>query len=268
MNKTAFALYRAVFIQPKGMVLNIVKSKLRREPRREGEVFPPPPIDLRYGIDTGGIIPASALRTGARADLQNFGYEGAKPSAVRAAIDKTPDLESAVFMDFGCGKGRPLVVASEYPFRRIIGVELSPALADVAKSNAARIAADYPERTSIEVVEGDATLYEPPQGYLVLFLYNPAYAPLLRRVARMAADRRDKTIVIYVNPASGRVFDGQAGLTRYFAVNVEAAPDELGERGARRESVVAWQNAADPTFPPHVGATTLIRYQDGMGNID
>ena len=39
------------------------------------------------------------------------------------------------FVDLGSGKGRTLLMASDYPFRRIIGVELLPSLHQIAQEN-------------------------------------------------------------------------------------------------------------------------------------
>lgn len=38
--------------------------------------------------------------------------------------------DSDVFVDFGCGKGRVVHQAAKRPFRRVIGVEISPDLAE------------------------------------------------------------------------------------------------------------------------------------------
>ena len=38
------------------------------------------------------------------------------------------DFSEFTFMDLGSGKGRTLLMASEYPFRRIVGVEILPEL--------------------------------------------------------------------------------------------------------------------------------------------
>src|SRR2546430_8863932 len=43
--------------------------------------------------------------------------------------------EDDVFIDFGSGKGRVLFVAAHYPFRKVIGVELSAKLNQIASSN-------------------------------------------------------------------------------------------------------------------------------------
>ncbi len=50
------------------------------------------------------------------------------------------DCRRFCFVDVGSGKGRALLLASDYPFREIIGVELSPELDRVARANIARYA--------------------------------------------------------------------------------------------------------------------------------
>ncbi len=42
-----------------------------------------------------------------------------------------------VFVDFGSGMGRILLLAVQYPFRRVVGVELSEELNEIAKANVA-----------------------------------------------------------------------------------------------------------------------------------
>jgi predicted RNA methylase len=39
------------------------------------------------------------------------------------------------FVDIGSGKGRALIIAAEYAFKRIIGVEYSPSLATICRRN-------------------------------------------------------------------------------------------------------------------------------------
>src|SRR5215470_7346670 len=46
------------------------------------------------------------------------------------------------FIDIGSGKGRTLLMASDYPFRRILGVELLPELDRTARENIAKYKSD------------------------------------------------------------------------------------------------------------------------------
>jgi len=47
------------------------------------------------------------------------------------------DVSSHSFVDYGSGKGRVLLVASDYAFKKIVGVEFSKVLNDVAVANIA-----------------------------------------------------------------------------------------------------------------------------------
>lgn len=268
MLKLVFILQRALFIEPYGMTLGIARRKVRQLFGARANLRPvagPHPIDLRYGIDTGGFIAASSLRSGnAMADLNNFGYAASQPSIVRTVLATIPELETFAFVDIGSGKGRVLVVASEYPLRSILGIELSQALTSIAAANASRIASRYPERTFIETIAADALAVDLPAGRLVVYFYNPAHAPLLRRladgIAAHAARPGNHVMLIYYNPASARVFDEHPAFTRYYAAAHECDEAEAASTvwGTSHDSVVIWQSGDTEPLPPHVGANVSV----------
>jgi predicted RNA methylase len=96
-------------------------------------------------------------------------YEMLAALCVQAGID----LSEFVFVDLGSGKGRPLLMASDYPFRRIVGVELLPALHETAKQNVSRYRNASQKCLVIESICGDATQFCFPAEPTVLFLFNP-----------------------------------------------------------------------------------------------
>jgi SAM-dependent methyltransferase len=116
------------------------------------------------------------------------------------AVDMDPQVST--FVDLGCGKGRALVVAAEFGWRRLVGVEFDPVLAARAKENAA----SYSHRRlsspdlSFKIIEGDAAIYEPPAGPFLLFMYNPfgeqtAAAVIDRAIQSWRSDPRPVTVV-------------------------------------------------------------------------
>jgi SAM-dependent methyltransferase len=268
MSKLLFAARRALFSQPLGMTINILKRKVAGGKSGAQKPAAKLPIDSLYGIDTGGIINASALRTGAAADVHSFGYGASIPSVIRRAIEACPDLDKASFIDMGCGKGLPLAVASEYPFRRIIGVELSPDLCAVARQNASRIAEAYPDRTPIEIAQGDITAFDLPSGYTIIYLYNPAYPPLISRLVPRLAEHQangNKVMVIYYNPAFAKYFDKNAGFTRYFAEHLQFEDEEIAASplGNVADSVAIWQGVGEPMLTAFPGADAPIELVAG-----
>ena len=109
------------------------------------------PFDRFHGTDTSGVVTATALPADEIARAYAVDYAGSQPSVLRSALSQLPKLASYTFLDLGCGKGRPLLVASEFSFREIIGVELSPPLAQVAQQNATIIANRFPARGLIAI---------------------------------------------------------------------------------------------------------------------
>ena len=207
------------------------------------------PFDAAHGTDTSGFVPLADLDhlQDARADARP--YAGSQPSILRAALQALPLLDSFTFVDLGCGKGRPLLIASELPFRDIVGVELSASLVGIAERNAALIAQRFPLRTPIRVVLADATRFEFPAGNLVIFLYNPfgdnAIAEVAAAVDTAIANNPGRVVyVVYYNPVAGHRFDASPLLRRYLAATLPYGADELGYGPDTEDPVVIWQGGA------------------------
>lgn len=85
------------------------------------------------------------------------------------------------FLDCGSGKGRIVLRAACYPFRRVLGVEISPQLHRIALRNleSARRRLRCPQ---VEFVNMDATLYEFPADVNCVFFYNPFRGSVLAAV--------------------------------------------------------------------------------------
>lgn len=83
------------------------------------------------------------------------------------------DFSQFTFIDLGCGKGRVLLMASAYPFKRIIGVEFMPDLHHAAQKNIASYSNDRQQCRQIETVCMDARDFQFPDGPLVVYLFNP-----------------------------------------------------------------------------------------------
>lgn len=201
------------------------------------------PFDLEYGTDTGGLITGEQLVSGRWNDLWNTAYYGISPSGfnqMMRALDL--DWQRFTFVDLGSGKGRALLLASRYPFRRIVGVEIAPELSEVATANIQRFAAPWRMCREIEAHTGDAAEFVYPAGPLVLFLYQPFLAPVLKRCVRnlaqsLAAERRE-VYVVYVNPVFEREMKNVPGLERQWErtfpySDEDRSADRVGAKGDR-----------------------------------
>jgi SAM-dependent methyltransferase len=164
------------------------------------------PFDKAHGTDTSGLIHGENLPTGHRNGLWSTAYYGISPSLLTHLID-TLDIDHRrfTFLDLGSGKGRALLLASRFPFRRILGVELSPQLNAIATANIAHFRAPWQQCHALEVHTGDATTIDYPTGPLVLYLYNPFLPPVLkpclRNLTRSLIREPREIYLIYINPA-------------------------------------------------------------------
>ncbi|MGC2449552.1 MAG: class I SAM-dependent methyltransferase, partial [Candidatus Sulfotelmatobacter sp.] len=157
-------------------------------------------------------------------------YQPTDPAAFWEMMAALPiEFEKFTFVDIGSGKGRTLLMASEYPFRKIIGVELIPELHRAAAENVARYQLrSHPaeaqrsgppqdraqpvtlgQRSSqqvrpIETLCMDARNFIFPETPLVVYLFNPLPEAALRQVMRnleQSFERARRPVwLVYHNP--------------------------------------------------------------------
>lgn len=92
------------------------------------------------------------------------------------------DFRDFIFVDLGSGKGRALLMASDHPFRRIIGVEILPALHTIAQENLARYHGESQQCFALEAICCHAIDFPFPPEPTVLYLFNPFPEAELRQV--------------------------------------------------------------------------------------
>ena len=159
----------------------------RGEARRERE------FDERHGVDTAGVVHLAALDIASPNKDLGVRYQAANPALVRRLLAQIPiDSGEYVFMDFGAGKGRTALLASEFPFRRIVGVEFSPELVDVARANVARFRSRAQRCPDVEFLCLDAVDIEISADPVVLFFYNPFGEPVMHRVMERVCGSLDE----------------------------------------------------------------------------
>lgn len=166
------------------------------------------PFDERFGVETSGLI--YELPSGHQHDLYNNGYFAVAPSVFHAIMRAMQerlqlDFQRFCFVDLGSGKGRALLLASDYPFREIIGVELSPKLDRVARDNIARYAlAKRAPRAPVISMTGDATEFSWPAGPLIVYMWNAFTRPVMERVfENLQASLKEQPrelYLVYIHP--------------------------------------------------------------------
>lgn len=192
------------------------------------------PFDLEFGVRTSGLVAGRHLNSGQRADRHNTAYFGVAPSVFHDMIVRWRRLRPAAaideftFIDLGAGMGRAMLLASEFPFRAIVGVELNPTLARIARKNLAFWRKAERENSPMRLVCRDACEFRMPAGPCVVFLFNPFGAPVLKRLVkawgRSFAGREGQLDILYVNDEQKQVLRCEPGFVRLFAGEVKRSP--------------------------------------------
>jgi SAM-dependent methyltransferase len=188
------------------------------------------PFDLEFGVRTSGLIAGRNLKCGSRADRHNTAYFGVAPSVFHEMIalwrrsKPAGTIDQFTFVDIGAGMGRAVLLASEFPFRSVIGVELNPRLARIARKNVAHWKAAGLACAPVRVICRDAVEFKIPPGPCVAFMFNPFGGPIMRRLlktwSQTLARREDQLDILYVNNEQETVLRRQPGLVRLFAGEV------------------------------------------------
>ena len=164
------------------------------------------------GVETYRLVTLSTLGV---VNANSKGAQPYQPISERAfdTIVRSLPIEPSemAFVDLGSGKGRALLLASKAGFQKIIGVEFSEKLHLDALRNLQAARDHWPHVERIELVHGDAMVYDPPAMGVVLFLYNPfdasVMAPVIERWCAAMQQHSHPVWVVYVQPSHVSLFE-------------------------------------------------------------
>jgi len=193
-------------------------------------------------VRTSGLVAGRHLNAGHRNDRHQTAYYAVAPSIFDSMMVRwrrcraAAPLDAYTFIDLGAGMGRAVLLAAQYRFRSVIGVELHPTLARIGKRNLALWKAADRARAPMRLVLGDAEEFELPAGPCVVFLFNPFGAPVLRRLlkawSRSLKGREGQLDILYVNNEQEHVLECHQGFTRLFAGQIRRShADTVADRG-------------------------------------
>jgi hypothetical protein len=126
------------------------------------------------------------------------------------------DFSRFTFIDLGSGKGRTLLMASEYPFHRILGVELMPELHRIAMGNLEKFHSQAQRCFAIQSLWEDARTFQFPLEPTVLYLFNPlpeaALSTVVRNLEASLRQHPREIFVLYHNPVLRHLLDSSPSL--------------------------------------------------------
>jgi SAM-dependent methyltransferase len=242
-----------------------IKSLLRRIPGFR-KIYSPlwgiHPFDKELGIETSGIVSAEDIHPDKHLASLIGPYIGSQPSIVRKGLSALGAYEDYTFIDYGCGKGRVVVVAGEFPFQEVVGVELSAALAATARANAAKVALQFPDRPRINIIEANVSAFPLPPRMIACFNYH-AFGPeivagIIRKFETALANHIRHMFFIYYNPVHFELFDASPAFRRFWAQQIPYDKSEIGFGPDGDDAIVIWQSVRGAIPAQHPGADRKI----------
>ena len=113
------------------------------------------------------------------------------------AFDKT--VLNGTLVDFGCGKGRVLIVAERMGFNKVVGVEFSRKLYDICLRNLRKV-----KSSAVSVICADAVDY-PLSGDMKTFYFcNPfeycIFENVLKNIKQLLKTVSSPGYIVYIDP--------------------------------------------------------------------
>jgi hypothetical protein len=169
-------------------------------------------FDWKFGVDTDGSINLNRLDIKSPNKAHGANYGATSPDVFWQAVASLEiNYQDFVFVDLGSGKGRVVLLASELPFKEIIGIEFSPELNKIAQANVRRYKSKSQRCKEIRLVCTDFLDFPIPETPVFFFLYFPCKGPvmksLVQKIKASVLNNPRQIYIIYVNPQLGSLIE-------------------------------------------------------------
>jgi SAM-dependent methyltransferase len=183
-------------------------------------------FDRQRGVRTSGYIPLSDTSVGSNGAKKGHRYRAVNAWAFRQILAALAPSKQLRFVDLGCGLGRACLIAAEYGFKRIRGVDMVPEFCAQARTNVQALCRHDSNYPRVEIFLADAMDYSRRSDDDIVFLYNPFPRDVLERVVVNLVDgawqQQRQLLIIYTEriletSRTLEVLDNQESLVRVFS---------------------------------------------------
>ena len=162
-------------------------------------------FDKAHGLDTSEVVDVEELGLGEALSNHAVEYNPTQAHEFATAMKRLNiDHQSYQFIDYGSGKGKVLLLAAEYPFMGIQGIEASEAMHSIACTNIAKFPLDRLKCPNIQSICIDAAKFIPAPQPTVAYMFNPFSDVVLRKALsnlhNALSTTDEPSYLIYRNP--------------------------------------------------------------------
>lgn len=176
-------------------------------------------LDWYHGIDTETIVELSSLGID-----ENIGNrQESTPFRHISKIMQTLDItQEDVFIDMGSGKGRVVLVAGRYQFKRIVGVDVSSELNEICSYNIHKMSSRL-KCKDFENVTSNAIDFIIPDDVTFVYFFNPFGIEVMNSIINFIFEsvsrRPRKVTIIWYNPKHEREIEKKYSLKKTKQIN-------------------------------------------------
>jgi hypothetical protein len=167
-------------------------------------------FDERYGVDTRAEVVPRRLTVDDQSLVHGNRYGTILPHEFHEIFKQFKlNHEDFVFVDLGSGKGRVLMLAADYPFAKVVGVEYALELHQTAEANLRKYKGESQKCFDVQSMHMDATQFEFPEKPVFLYMANPFDGHVMSKVmANLEATLQRNPrpfVILYVNPVEAEL---------------------------------------------------------------
>ena len=183
-------------------------------------------FDIKHGTDTAQSVPLADLDIRSENRQRGVRYTPTPARDFKKLMNTLHFPGDSVFVDLGSGKGKTLMMASEFGFKRVVGVEFSPELCEKARRNWSIYRKGVETGPNFEIVNSDVVDYEIKDDENVFFMFNPFDAVVMSKVIQnldASLKKQPRRMwIIYCNPVCHDSFEGQDTFLRIAIIGQRA----------------------------------------------
>lgn len=174
----------------------------------------------KYGIESSKIDDLSGQQIASENIFHASIYQPTNYYLIEKAFDylKSQGLNHDI-LDFGCGKGRVLIVAAFYGFKNITGVDFTESFCREAEFNIEKVEPLFPS-ANFRVICGDAVKFKIENKQTVFFFFNPfdqkVMLAVVKNILASLKQNQRKIFVVYINPLHKEIFLSAGFEEEYF----------------------------------------------------
>ncbi len=140
-------------------------------------------IEQNCFVPTSEQIPLSILRVPHQLRRSGHDYRPTPRLVFHWAMEMLPEpVRRQEFVDYGAGRGRVLLMASNYPFEKVTGAEIAEELANDCLLNIAQYPRSLMKCRDVNCEHTSALRLPVPDGETIFFLNNPFNPSMFQRV--------------------------------------------------------------------------------------